>query len=477
MTLAQVDRLDSSSVPAVDERAIVVGGSIAGLTSARVLADVFEEVVILERDTLPTEPRARSGAPQTSHPHALLEAGRATMEDMFPGFGEEVLAAGGLMIDAGTDMAYYDQGGFVAESGARLPTYCASRPLFEQVIRRHVRHLDPVRIEDETRMTGYLTNEARTAVTGVEFRRGDGTEQQLIGDLTIDATGRTSKTPQWLTGQGYEAPRVDEVRIEVSYSSIRVERPPDNRAVLFAPPSAPRTRGGAVIPIEDDQWEVIVQGVHGDDAPTEPAPFRQFVNSLPVSEFSQLLSEQTWISHDIDHYPFPSSRRHRYDELEKFPEGLVVTGDAIASFNPIYGQGMSVAALEAVQLHHTLAAGLDNVAPRFFDRASNVVDAVWGMAVGADFAFPQTSGPKRRGTDMMNWYLERLLRQAHKDAVVSEAFMRVMRLERPPSSLLKPSIARRVLKPSPASSQSFNQFKTALRQGYRSVTDTVPPEI
>ncbi|NHN49298.1 FAD-dependent monooxygenase [Halostella sp. JP-L12] len=465
MTLATVDRYDSAGTPSIEGRAVVVGGSIAGLCAARVLADVFKEVVVLERDALPDEPVARTGAPQTSHPHALLEAGRATMEDLFSGFGEEILAAGGLLIDSGSDMAYYDQGGYVADTTARLPTYCASRALFEYVVRKQVQALDGVRIKDDTHMTGYLTDEEATAVTGVAFRNTDGAERQLPAALTVDATGRTSRTPQWLSDHGYEAPPVDEVHVDVTYSTIRIERPPDDRRVFFVPPSSPRTRGSAIIPIEDDQWEVIIQGVHGDTAPTEPGSFTKFVDSLPVAEPGQLVTEQSWRSDTIDHYPYPSSRRHRYETLDRFPEGLVVTGDAIASFNPIYGQGMSVAALDAVELHHALKPGIDGVASRFFDRAATVVDAVWRMAVGADFGFPQTTGPKPRGADLSNWYFERLLRRSHTDPTLSEAFMRVMRLEQPPATLLKPGIARRVLQPTPGTSELMPRLKTLAGRG------------
>lgn len=129
MTLATVDRYEPDQISTIDSRAVVIGGSVAGLSAARVLADAFAEVVVLERDQLPAKPVARRGTPQTSHPHALLEAGRSTLADLIPGFGEEVLAEGGLLIDSGTDMEHFDQGGFVADTEERLPTYSASRAL------------------------------------------------------------------------------------------------------------------------------------------------------------------------------------------------------------------------------------------------------------------------------------------------------------------------------------------------------------
>ena len=197
-------------------------------------------------------------------------------------------------------------------------------------------------------------------------------------------------------------------------------------------------------------------GLHGDHPPTDPDGFRAFADSLPTPALSRLLDGHEWRAGEIHHYPFPSSRRRRYEDLHRFPGGLLVTGDAVASFNPIYGQGMSVAALDALQLHHALAADdLDALASQFFDRVGEVVDIVWRMTVGADFEFPATEGPKPRGTDLFNRYVARVIETAHSDPHVSDAFARVLRLERRPTTLLSPGVAWRVLAP--------EKLRTALR--------------
>ncbi|WP_336362027.1 FAD-dependent oxidoreductase [Halalkalicoccus salilacus] len=449
MTLATVDGYDPHGVSGVGDRAVILGGSMAGLCASRILADGFKEVVIVERDPLPNEPVVRDGAPQTTHPHVMLEAGRVCLEELFPGFCETVLEEGGVVIDAATDMRYYDHGAFLADGPDRLPMYCASRALFEHVVRREVRALDAVRLRDECQFTTYRTDDTGTTVTGVVLRDADGGEMELSADLVVDATGRTSRTPTWLGDHGYQTPPVDEVTIDVTYSTIRIERDPDDQYSYFIPPAPPRTRGVAAIPIEDTRWEVIVQGVHGDVAPTTTAGFIEFIESMPVPEIAELVTTSSWTSEEIHHYPFPSSRWRHYERLERFPDGLVVMGDAIASFNPVYGQGMSVAALEAVVLHHALSDGsLDDIGVRFFEQSTGIVDAAWKIAVGADFEFPQTTGPKPTGTDLFNRYIARLIRQAHTDGVLTDAFYRVFRLERPPTSLLHPKIAWRVLRPS-----------------------------
>lgn len=177
--------------------------------------------------------------------------------------------------------------------------------------------------------------------------------------------------------------------------------------------------------------------MHGDDPPTDPVGFEEFAVSLPVPHLKQVLDEHPWRTDEIDHYPFPSNLRRRYETLNRFPEGFLVLGDVIASFNPIYGQGMSVAALEALHLHHALAtAGREKLSKRYFDRIEDMVDMAWNLAVGSDHQFPQTEGPKPRGSDALNWYLSRFLRKAQTDSTLSDAFLRVQMMEQPPTSLL-----------------------------------------
>jgi 2-polyprenyl-6-methoxyphenol hydroxylase-like FAD-dependent oxidoreductase len=188
-------------------------------------------------------------------------------------------------------------------------------------------------------------------------------------------------------------------------------------------------------------------GMHGDHPPTDPKGFEAFAESLPVDQPKRFLENHERVS-EIQKYPFPNHQRHRYEALESFPTGLVVVGDAICSFNPMYAQGMSVAALEAVQLHHALAGGnRSDLARRFFDRAESVVDIAWGMAVGSDMDFEGTEGPEPSGSALFDRYMARLSRTAHADPAVAKALHHVVRLEEHPSSLLRPGIVWRVLKP------------------------------
>lgn len=446
MTLATVPRYDRTRVPARGGRAVVLGAGIAGLLAARVLADEFEEVTIVERDPLPDEPVARRGVPQARHVHVMLEAGRATLEDLFPGYRADFRSAGGLELDGARDVDFYAEGDFLAPGPTPMPHYAATRPLYEQVVRRRVAGLDAVDLRPECQFFDYLVD--GTAVAGVAFTNEAGATETLDATLVVDATGRTSRTPAWLERHGYAAPSADEVRIDLAYSTVLLRRPPDDRRALVMTPAPAHPRAAGVLPVEGDRWIVTVAGVHGDHPPTDPDGVVDFAASLPIPDVRRLLDDHEWASDDVAHYPFPSNLRSRYEDLDRFPEGLVVVGDGIASFNPLYGQGMSVAALEALLLHRALATdGLADLAARFFERSKAVVDAAWTMAVGADFRFPRTTGPKPLGTDLVNRYVSRLNRKAHADGTLRDAFMRVMMLEQPPTSLFRPGIAWRVLKP------------------------------
>lgn len=420
---------------------------MAGLLSARVLADGYDRVTLLERDSMPEASVARRGVPQAKHVHVMLEPARVILDELFPGYQRELCSEGGVVIDAGVQLEYYDQGADLAETQNELPMLCASRPLFERVARQRTAETAGVTVRSECHVTEYLTDGTGTAVTGVECRNEDGGDETLHADLVVDATGRTSRTHRWLRDHGFPSPPVEHVTIDLAYSTITVERPATEQRAYLCSPSPPDTKGGTAIPIEDDRLLVTLFGMHGDHPPTDRNGAIEFADRLATPELATLLRERVWLSEEISRYPFPSSQWRHYEDLDRFPSGLVVTGDAIASFNPIYGQGMSAAALDALQLHHTIANRGDAIGPRFFDRAETHLDIIWQMAVGADFEFEATDGPKPFGTDLFNRYISRLIRTAHDDAQVSEAFARVLRLENPPTSLLRPRVAAKVLLP------------------------------
>lgn len=414
---------------------MVIGGGIAGLTAARALADAFTEVLILDRDAR-SGPDPRPSVPQGAHPHILLTSGKAVLEQFFPEFGHAILSAGGVEIDWSRDLRYFDEGAFVAGGPRPMPMYLASRPLIEDVIGRLVDSRDPVERRFETQVVRPVEEEG--TVTGVEIRRSRDVEF-LAADLVVDATGRASRTPTWLSENGYVPPPTEQVTSHVRYSTIRVDRPSDDRRLIYAPPSPPRTRGGGAFPVEDDQWFVTLWGINGDEPPSDPEELTAFAETLPVDTLHTVVEAQTWRGSDVATYPYPSSRWQHYEHLHRFPDRFIVVGDAIASFNPIYGQGMSVATMQALLLHHALASDGQTIHPQsLFDDFTTTVETAWRFTIGGDFRFSGTVGPKPRGTTVFNRYVAAVLRTAHHDGAVADRFARVAMLEAPLWRLFHP---------------------------------------
>ena len=445
MTLATIPRYDPEATVTGGDRAVVAGAGVAGLCAARVLADGFEEVVVLDPDPPPDDPSPRPGVPQSSHVHALIEAGRATFEDFFPGYGRELVSEGGLIIDRARDFQLFDEGGFLADGERSRPMYCASRPLHEHVIRGRVAGLAPVEFRSG-RVVDLLTDDNGATATGVAVRNDGGSSGSVSTDLVVDATGRTSKTPTWLEANGYDPPPVDEVRMDVSYSTLVVERPPTDRRLIAVLPSPPRTRGGTAHPIEDGRWLVTLIGTHGDEPPVDPADCVALAADFPTPRLHRLLEANEIVSETAERYPFPTSIRRRYERLGAVPDRFVALGDAVASFNPVYGQGMSVAALEALVLHHELTSdGLAGLPRRFFSRVAGLVDTAWSLSVAPDRRFGDSGDAGGSRAAALDWYLTRVIRAARDDPALSDAVSRVLMMERPPRSLLRPRVVARVM--------------------------------
>jgi len=440
--------------------AIVIGGSLGGLLTARVLSEHFQRVTILERDAIPDEPTARKGQPHTRHLHGLLATGLETMTRYFPDLPEVLAAGGAIMQDFAEGMQWYAFGGYRKRFRMGVKAALMSRPFLESLIRERVVARPNVTLLDNCAVKQLITTPDRQRVTGIEVEaRGEQQEvQRLMADLIVDCTGRGSRSPQWLTNLGYVAPEVSEVMVDVGYATRLYRRNPvdprSNKWILVTPEAPKETRFGGIFPIEGDRWIVSLGGWAGDHAPTDEAAFLAFARSLPASDVYDIISQAEPIS-DIIPHKFPHSLRRHYEKLRRFPAGYLVLGDAISSFNPTYGQGMTSAALQAFELDKLLAkqSSLDGLALAFFKRAAKVIDIPWQLAVGEDFRFPQTTGPKPPGTDLINRYIVRVHWATLHDEVVGLAFAKVMNLMAPPTSLFHPRIVWRVLRPKRPSKQ------------------------
>lgn len=435
-----------------NQQAVVLGGSMAGLLTARILSDHFDHVTIIERDPIHAQPEARKGQPQARHLHGLLSSGLTIMGQYFPGLPETLAAEGAFVGDMGESMNWYSYGGYRQRFTLGHASALMSRPLLEYTIRHRVLALDNVTLLDNCALTGLVATQDRQRIIGVRIeRRGDTPElDTLVADLVVDCSGRGSRMSHWLVQLGYAAPQESEVKVDVGYATRVYRRDPaDPRGqqwTLYTPQAPQEMRFGGMFPIEDNRWIVSMGGWIGDHAPTDEAGFLAYARSLPMSDIYDVISQAEPLGEIIAH-KFNASLRRHYEKLTRFPEGLLVLGDAVCSFNPTYGQGMTSAAMQVVALDQLLTQRYGNttaLALPFFQRIAKVIDTPWQLAVGEDFRFPATTGPKPAGIDLLNRYVAAVHRATLLDPVVGKAFMQVMNLLAPPSSLMTPGMMLRV---------------------------------
>jgi 2-polyprenyl-6-methoxyphenol hydroxylase-like FAD-dependent oxidoreductase len=427
--------------------AVVVGASMGGLLAARALSEVYDTVTVVERDVVEAGPVARRGVPQGRHPHGLLARGREVLEGFFPGLTDELVGLGAQTTDLQAGFRWINGGRLLCQAPSGLLGLGVSRLLLESRVRARVLALPSVRLLDGCDATGLAATSDRRRVTGLRVlrRTGDAAEETLPADLVVDATGRGSRGPQWLEELGYPAPAVDEVHIGLAYATRSYRREPDAPVGASIAGTVTNSRGGIMIPQEGDRWIVAVGGILGDTAPLDHDGFTAFAATLPSPAIHEVIRDAEPLS-DAIRFRYPVSRRHRYERMARLPEGYLPFGDAISSFNPVYGQGMTVAALEAVALATALEDGGTGLAHRFLRAAARLVDNPWDISVGADLRFPDVQGRRTAKVRAVNGYLERLHVAAERDPAVGRAFLRVVNLVDSPERLMTPSVAVRVLR-------------------------------
>jgi 2-polyprenyl-6-methoxyphenol hydroxylase-like FAD-dependent oxidoreductase len=387
-------------------RAVVIGSGMGGLFSATVLARHFDEVIVLDRDHEPTTADARGAVPQGHQFHVLLPGGLQAMCDWFPGFTDDLVAAGGVPMMFGRDFYAYTTLGKSYSIQAHVPdafetgeyTYVQSRPQLELLVRRRVADLDNVSFRYRTLADRPLLDDTGN-VAGVMIRGGE----PIHADLVIDASGRNSLAAQWLPDMGYATAPETYVNCDITYASVVCE--PENwdafdGSVVFVMASEDgehASRAGAVVKMPDGKWLLNLTGRYGDFPSKDWVAFRDFGRTLVHPFFDEMADTVTPVG-DIKTYRMPRAVRHHYEQVERFPEGILPLGDAVCFFNPTHGQGMSSAAGQARGLQGLLAeraanaGGLTGLAMDFFPVAEEWVRGPWILAAMGDFANPKCTG-------------------------------------------------------------------------------------
>jgi pimeloyl-ACP methyl ester carboxylesterase/2-polyprenyl-6-methoxyphenol hydroxylase-like FAD-dependent oxidoreductase len=438
-----------ASSTAAPDRAIVIGGSMAGLLAARVLADRFAEVVIVDRDTFPDDAAFRKGVPQSRHLHVLLARGAQILEELLPGFRADLAAAGAVPVRWPADVGLLGAAGWATRRTRSQTLISSRREQVEHVVRRHVIAKPSVDVLENADVIGLLTGRSGSSVAGVRIRsRDDHAEQDLEAGLVVDASGRGSQAPAWLEELGCGATRQTVVDSFLGYASRIYARDPtmerEWRALFLQPKPPTGTRGGGLFPIENDQWHVTVAGVGRDYPPTDEPGFLEFARSLRSTVLYETIRDLQPIS-TVSAYRRTENQLRHFDELRSWPEGFVVLGDAACCFNPVYGQGMTVAATEALVLQGWLKDGTP--AHDFQQRLAKAIANPWLLATGEDFRYPTTEGGRPNAvTRLMHRYLDRVNATSTTDPVVARAFNNVVQMVARPTLLFHPEVVARTLR-------------------------------
>jgi 2-polyprenyl-6-methoxyphenol hydroxylase-like FAD-dependent oxidoreductase len=435
------------------QRAIVCGASMTGLLAARVLSDFYEAVTLVERDRLPDGPEQRRGVPQGRHFHALLSTGSKILGQLFPGLLDELVTAGAKVVDNEPSRVYVrlgrhdlDLSGKFADP-ASLVVYQPSRPFLESHVRRRVRAIENVRILEGHDVVEPIADRAHRVTGARVVNRDTGEETVLDAELVVDATGRAARTPAFLDNLGYERPVEQRYPTHLSYASqfLRIPAGMIGEKLGFSlGPIPERPTGVVVVAYEHDTWILTLFGVGGYELPDDLSgiiecaaqfapPF--LIAALRAAEPLSAVSAQR----------YPASTWRRYDKMRRFPAGLLVMGDAICSFNPVYMQGMTMAALQAVALQNCLADPDGDLSRRFFKATAKQIAPVWRGNRLSDFTLSQGGGWRWALRRLVNWQMDKAQAAAANDPAVAEAILRVMHFVDPPARLLQPSFLVRLV--------------------------------
>jgi len=377
----------------------------------------------------------------------LLAAGARLIEGWFPGMTGELYDKGAVEIDLAADFHWHQGGGVARRPQSSLLGPSMSRPLLEWTVRQRLEAHENVTIRGTSTASGLDLDPSGTRVTAVRLTGGE----SLPCDLVVDASGRQAHSVGWLASLRYPEPPISRVEIDTRYVTQerrRNDQPLRDWKAAAVIDSPPAKRLAMALPIEDDRWLVLFGGLHGEVAPLSDDDRLRYAKTLPDSVVADILGASAPLGEAVTHR-FPASQRRHVEHLKRFPLGWVLLGDAVGSFNPIYGQGMTSAAMQASALGDALdrIRRIDaRLTRRYFKAAGRIVNVAWSSAVGSDFAHAETTGPKPPGTDLINRYMDKVTVAAQHDDTVALRFNEVVAMIRRPESLLQPSFVLRVFR-------------------------------
>jgi len=436
----------------IAERAVVIGAGMGGLAAAKAIAPYFEQIVVLDRDALPEEAAPRIGTPQARHAHTLLAAGERALEELFPGIGSDFKKAGAVIVRIGRDVVFERPGyGPFPRRDLGFDQIFLSRPALERVCRRRLEEAPNVEIRSRARVVDLVPSADREAVACVRHEDDTGNMQELACDMVVDASGRGVPTLSFLERVGSPKPEQTEIGVDVGYASAIFEPSDEPRDWMgLAHPGRPPYDGRCafIFPIENGRWLVSLGRCPSGEMPSDVASFVDFTKTFRTPSVWEALRTAKPVT-DVARFGLPASVRRHFHKLERWPRGLVPIADSVCRFNPLFGQGISVAAIEAIVLGQLLAKKvessdpLDGLGRDFLAAIQETLEAPWSVAI-SDFGYAHTTGEPPSDLARRLQYSQALVRLAAQDADVHKLLVEVTQLLRPQSALREPAIAERI---------------------------------
>lgn len=441
-------------------RAVVIGGSVAGLTAARVLSKYFESVTVIERTSMPDGADFPKGVPQSRHPHALLLRGEGILEELFPGLKQDLLDGGAQQINFGRDLEMRFPYGWLPHFETDMEAISPSRLLLDFVVYQRAAENPKICFKANSEVMSICTDQTKSHVIGVQIHnRSNGRVENIPAELVVDASGRSSKAPQWFSQLGYTPPEEQTVNAFPGYATRIFEVPADfnqDWKALYIMPDPPEvSRGAVIVPMEGNRWHVCLIGMNRDYPPTDEEGFMQFARSLVSSEVYDAIQNAQPLS-PIWGYRRAENRLRRFDKMERYLEGFVAMGDSVYALNPVYGQGMTLAAIASQLLDQCLTEqaekgrGVDfsGMAENFQKQLHKELQIPWQTATNEDMRWPETEGKQElnAASRFIGRYFDLVFKAMPHNAKVTETFFQVQHMVAPPTVLMRPNILANVIK-------------------------------
>ncbi|EWG11345.1 FAD-dependent oxidoreductase [Cytobacillus firmus] len=417
--------------------AIVIGGSIAGMLAARVLSDSFEKVMIIEKDGEQPKGSPRKGVPQAAQGHVLLKSGEKILEDLFPGLRAEMIKGGSVPADFANDIAWHHHGSWKIRYNSGCSIIQQSRPFLEYHLCKRIDQIENIHTLYNTKVIGFTLNDSR--ITGVEAENAEG-NAIYPADLTVDASGANSLAFRCLEKLGMAQPKKTEISINLYYANRiyrRLRADPEWKSLLVYPNPPRQSFGGAASPTENNDLMITLFGYGANNPPADNNEFLETAKSLEKPHIYDCIKNGEPVS-DIKVYRFPSMRRYHFEKMKTFPKGLLVMGDAFCRMDPVFAQGMSIAAKEAKALQEILISAGEADPYNFHRKISKIVDIPWLIALTEDFRFSHTAGAKPWGLPLLQWYVKKVVNACSFDPYTYDCFMKVLHLQAHPAVLFTP---------------------------------------